>query len=564
MASTLDLVKERENDFQPLYTRMDNDARFLKPNWYVLKDTAGKKIKKAISINPNDPKVFAHAVVNTMLMSAIQTRVEGLSDKENAIIEEFLEKVFAQADERLRRKTLFSHICNHIAIRGHIGTRFLTLSRGGKEYIPGLWLLDMRYVSYDEVDGDLQWIAPHMNVGKAQVESEYGVEIKGKFAEVVDYWDWEKNEVWVDSKLVVSQANPYGYPPFVIQSAPTGFMLLDEDALEYEGESIFSLDREMYDELARILSIEATLAMKTVLPAYQKETEYPDPNNPPPYPDETGTVTEVQTGQRYNLLQVSDINQASRMAHADIMAAVQRGSLSELDYGNLTFPLSAVAISDMTEIRNKILIPRLQAIALFYQQLSRLIINQFINGKFREIPVGKIGNQLKYSASDLKNPDDYSINYRYLTKTKRQEIANLSMAVAAKGTIPRDSIIRDILQYDRPDEVIAQLDAEEAAMLDPAVKLYRIASSLLSRAEKNLDKDEADRQRIEARLMGERAVEIIKQRKVASIMSPTQDIANPATSKANTNALIPLMSEGGGRTGGDQSNNKERYVGSQV
>ena len=563
MATTLDLVTERENDFKNLHQRMDNDANLLKPDWYTLKDTAGKKIPKTISINPNDPKVFYNAVVNSMLKSIMQTQVEGMSDKDNGTIEDFLERVYAQADERLRRKTLFSHCCKHISHRGRIGVRWLTLSNG-KMYIPDCLPLDMRYVVYDETADGIDWIAPKMKVGKRQIKAEYGKDINGSTADVVDYWDWEKNEVWIDGVLAVSQANPYGYPPFVIQCADTGYEFQDDDYLEYEGESIFSLDRELYSELARILSIEATIAMKTVLPAYQKETNEPDANKPAPYPDQPGTVTEVPVNERYNLLQVSDINQASRMAHADIMSAIQKGSFSEIDYGNLTFPLSAVAISDMTEIGNRVLIPRLQAISLFYQQLSRLIINQFINNKFREIPVGRIGRQLKYSASDLKNPDDYVINYRFMTKTKRQEIANVTIAGAAKGIIPRDSIIRDILQYDRPDEVIAQLDAEEAEALDPALKLYRKASALLTRAEKNPDKEEADRQRIEARLLGERAVEIIKQRKIASIMSPTQDIANPASAKPNTNALMPLISEGKSRTGGDQRNNKEMYIGSQV
>jgi hypothetical protein len=69
-------------------------------------------------------------------------------------------------------------------------------------------------------------------------------------------------------------------------------------------------------------------------------------------------------------------------------------------------------------------------------------------------------------------------------------------------------------------------------------------------------------------MLGNRAVEIIKQRKIASIQSPQQDINNPQPTKANgqvAQALVPMMSQGAAtRTGGDQTNNKERYSGNPI
>jgi hypothetical protein len=258
-------------------------------------------------------------------------------------------------------------------------------------------------------------------------------------------------------------------------------------------------------------------------------------------------VTEVDEGEGYRLLEQKDVNTAGRMALANLSGAQQRGGLSNIDFGNLTFQLSAVAIADLTEIRNKVLTPRLKAIARFYQQLARANIGQYVAGGYSS-SVGKTGSRQAISAAQLADPTTYTIEYKFMSKSKRQEIANLSMAIAARGTISRETIMRDLLESQNPDEEIARLDAEEAEALDPAIKLYRKASSLLLKADKTADKAEESRLRVEAQLMGTRAADIIKQRKAPPAGSQGQTGALPEAPRGNANALMPLLS--GGNSGG--------------
>jgi hypothetical protein len=567
--NSLALIESKERELADLYARMDKDR--LLAYWgttqgekYKLKDDKENEIPRSISVTLNDAPVYAHSVNNATQAAIMQVRVEGLSDEQNGIIERFLEGNIEQADER-RRKSLHNFISNQANLRGVVGCRWISYIEDGK-YVPDCLPLDMRYCSYEEGNDGIWWYGYRTKRSKMAIKREYDIDIRSDTAEVIEYWDDVKNEVFIEKTLLkpkYPKPNPQGFPPVAIQKVDRGFMLQDEGYLAHEGESIFMLDRYLYDELNRIASIEATINLKLSHPGYQKETANPT-TEPAPYPDKAGTVTEVPVNEKYSLLQVADINNSSRMIHSDIMRAIQNGSLSDIDYGNLSFPLSAVAISDMTDIKNKILIPTFQCLSLFYRQLYRLIIEQFRNGGYSGMPVGRIGNQYKYNVSDLGDPTEYTINLLFMSKTKRQEFANLSQAIAAKGTVPRGHIIREIMQAENPDEWETELDIERARELDPAYDLYCTASSMIRKADKEQDKFLEEQYRKGARILGERAVQIIRQRKVASIMNPQQDIQATAPQRGNAQPLISMFSQGASRTGGNQENNQERYRGSQV
>jgi len=564
-STSLNRIETREKELKDLYDRQDQDRRLAyygtlnSSDKYVLTDVNGEKVPRSISITMNDAQVYAQTVCSATKAALMQIRVEGLAQDKNSVIEKFLERNIEQSDER-RRKSLHNFVSNQANIRGIVAARWISyVDKAKKKYIPDCLMMDSRYLSYEEGADGIWWYGYRTNRSKLAIKTEYGVDIRTEKCECAEYWDGGKNEVWLDKKLSPKGTvlNPLGFPPVAIQGVDRGYGLLDEQHLAHEFESIFMVDRYLYDELNRIASEEATINLKLVNPAYQKETSDMS-GKAAPYPDTVGTVTEVPINEKYQLLQVADINQASKMIHGDIMRAIQNGSLSDLDYGNLAFPLSAVAITDMTDIRNKIMIPTFNCLALFYRQLYRLIIAEYIAGGISGFPVGRMGNSAVYTPKDLGDPDKYTINLKFMPTSKRQDIANLSMSIAAKGEIPRKVRIREIMQVQNPEEWEQALDSEEAETLDPAIKLYRIASSLLASAEVNLDEKEGDRQRTEAKMMGERAVQIIKQRKIASQLNPTQDINNPPAQKGNAQPLMAMFQEPASRTGGDQTNQKER------
>ena len=542
MADTLKTVSDAEGSFETLCERMDADASLAYLDKYTLQTTNKKDIPNVVSVTMNDPAIFLNAIVSLIMAAVWQTEVEGdLPSRQKKQIEDFVNACWAQANEEYRKKTnragLLAFFANHICARGWIGAKWLF---EGPERIPLCQPVDMRFCPYGMGINGLEWIAPTTWRSKAAIKAEYGKDVSKDDTPVIDFWDGKVNEVWIEKEMVDSQSNPFGIPPFVMQAAPAGFMLLDKGYMVHEGEGIFFLDRDLYPEYNRIISIDQTLAMKAIMPPYQKPTDLIG-GEKPSYPDGVATVTEVLKGEEYQLIQRPDVNMASRSAHANVSGAVQRGGVNNIDLGNVGFETSAVWITEQSEIRGKLVKPRLEPIASFYALMARMMINQAIalgiSGK-----IGSLGRKKVYSSAGLGDTEEYTITYKLMSKDKKQEIANLAMAGAAKGTLSRDTIIRDILVSDDPEGEIAKIEAEEAEELDPAIKYFRRALSAIDVAD-SLDGVDADAKRMESMMLTEAGVALLAQR------GQGEEMQKQEAQKPKVQGLLPLLG-GGGRSGG--------------
>jgi len=526
---TLELIKNAEGKLSTLWSRMDKDAEIARLNEYTLTDSNGRSIRNVVSVTMNEPAVFLNAMVSMIQESIWQTKVTGgITPKQTVKVEKFINESLRLADRRLLNMgepRLFPFLSNHICLRGWVGARLITQIDKGK-YIPAIMPMDMRYFVYERGAEGLLWGAYKTQRSATLIEEEYGITPEDDIVEVTDFWDSEKEEVYIGEELVKSDKHKLGCVPFVIQASPSGFMLRDQGYMEYEGESIFALNRNMYEEYNRLISIDQTLAMKAVMPPYQKVLKDENSNDLSlEYPDAIGSVSVVKEGEEYQLIQRPDINNASRIAHQNISGGLQRGGVNDIDLGNTTFPTSAVWISEQTDIRNKLLAPRLTALGMFYEQLSRLLITEFVaGGKKREVDIGRFGKKLKYTPSDLGDQDDYDIECKLMSHTKKQEISNITVATQARGIVSRDTIIRDILSFEDPEGEIAKLESEAAEEIEPALKFFRQACSLCDEADNAQDKEVADQKRLESMLLTERAILLIKmgrQQAQAQTQGPT-------------------------------------------
>ena len=238
---------------------------------------------------------------------------------------------------------------------------------------------------------------------------------------------------------------------------------------------------------------------------------------------------------------LNDIKSATTLFYSIVEGRLQRGSLSAIDYGTLTFPLSAIAITRLTSSRDDIFLPRIQAIALFYQALSRMIIKQCV-ALGENLELGREGSRSEYTKADLEG--DYTIKYRFYTDTAEQRIANLSIAGAAKDILPFEMILRDIMKVQDPDGTRIKFEAEQAERVDEVLFLYRRARSLLE--EKNGEKPTPQAQ-IEARILKERIVTILKQRQKMGQLSPIEKKGGDKVQPGK--GVVPLLGGGGGGQG---------------
>ena len=535
------IIEDKKQEMSSIFSRMDKDENlyFLVPyKMMQLPPNDGKEMPDTANITLNDPLLFANKAIAIMGGATMQTVVEGrdMSDKQTTKIEEFLDDFFYMLDEWLVKRSILgldSFINEQICIRGRIVARTCIRVDKAGNLIPDVLPLDAKSFVYDIDDKGLIWGAPTFSRSKAQIEREYGKRISSEFGEVVDFWDAEKNVVFVDREIIKEQANPYGYPPFVLAICPIGSMFNTVNAKEHEGESILWANRNLWQEKNRTATILQTLNIATLFGGLQYESSKGEAaSKPEESPYGVRKVHPVEKGGGYKPMPISDIRSATRLFYSILEASLQKGSLSVIDYGTLTFPLSAIAITRLTGQRDDIFLPRIQAKATFYQILSRMVINQCIALK-KSFELGQLGSRNTYRANDLKG--DYTIKYRFFTLSKEQDIADLSIANAAQGFLSGDTIRREVLKLKNPDGEKTKFLSEQAEKADEVLFLYRRASELIE-----------DEKPLEAYILGKRIVTLLRQRQMQDKLTEAKEKPDQATRKG----LLPLLGAGGGGQGG--------------
>jgi len=536
--------------------RMDKTTELLQwdDNPYKLVKPDGKtQLKDAISVTPNLPKVFAHGIISDLLSGKWQTVVEGkVSGRQSHLIESFVEDSLAQADDFILDEhgipSLFSWLCNHVCLRWAIGARWISQVVDNEFQIDCL-PVDMRWTPF--VSG--RWVAPTTFRDKDDLEEElenyekrgkdgggeyHKPSLTGKDIEVRDYWDREKNELWVAKKLVYSQEHHFGYPPFTIVIPSTGFMLRDKGYLKYEGEDILFLSAGLYKELARSVSLEQTSGYAGLYPAfeYEEETSDASPSVPPPGLDET---LKRKKGELHRPVPRGDINRAGQTARVDIQNMISSGTpLVPKEYNT---PPSAVLLAGETELISRLQNARKDALGIFKSQLARMMVEQFTKIGQGEFSIGKKGRKVSYAPTKLGDPDNYTISYHLSVKSKRQELANLAEFAAAYDRLPLKWNLTNILMADDPDGIIDDLDLQKAKSINPAISLLEMAIKYARRAQDMEDEVEGDLMKEQSRILTHEYVMEMRKR--------TQPPTTPTPKAEQPKGDSQLLSQLGGAEG---------------
>ncbi|MGA2669966.1 MAG: hypothetical protein ABSF21_00895 [Dehalococcoidia bacterium] len=538
----------RKEEMASIFARMDTDEGlyFLTP--YKMKKLPpqdSKNMEGIANVTLPDSQAFVNKAKALLGGLDMQKVIEGRdkTDKETTKIEEFLDDIYYMIDERLVKQGklgLDGFTNEQDCVRGRIPARSCMKIDEEGNFIPDVLPLDARCFVSDNDGEDMTWGAPWFMRSKAKIQKEYGdnIKVEGAFGEVVDFWNPEKNVVFVDKNIVKEQENPYKYPPFIEAIAPFGSMLSTENATAHQGESILWPNRTLYDEKNRIVTILTTMTIEALRGGMQLENEKGmNATKPGESPYGAEKVNPVEKGGGYRPMPINDIKSATRLLYSIIEADLQKTGFTALDYGSLTFPLAAITVTKLTIARNDIMLPYVQNKAVFNQALSRMIIDQCIMLN-KTLNLGQPGSQNTYSPSDLKGA--YTITYRFLNISKEQGIADLSIANAAQGYYSSDTIRREILKVKDPDGEKIKYESEQAEKVDEVLFLYRRASSLLEGKKVTL------KNQVEAYILAQRIVTILGQRQMTGTLSGIEKKVKPGETQQGKE-LIPLLSGGGGQ-----------------
>ena len=548
------LFKDKRDEMKSVFDRMDTDEAlyFLKP-FKMMHLDGREEMEDVANITLNDALIYVQKAISILGGASMQTIIEGkgLSDTKTTKIEQFLNDILYMADENLRKRRmpeLDAFINEQLGVRGRSTARVCMRLKPEGDLLADVLPVDSRYYVDDIDDNGIVWAAPWFRQSKARIEREYNKpgdrEVRvGKSAEVVDTWTPEMNVVFVDKNIIREQVNPYGYVPFVSVICPSGSSLGTEDAVEHQGESLLWANRDLWDKKNEAVTILRTLNIDSLFRALQYESSHGE-NVPKPKksPYKQKTIHGVEKGGGYKFMPIADIQNATRLYYSVLEASLQRGSLSAIDYGTLTFPLSNIAITQLTGSRNDIFLPRIQAKAQFYQSLDRMIIKQCIDLD-QKLEFGQQGSKNSYTKADLEG--DYSIKYTFRSISKEQQMADLQFAVAARGVLPDDYIIREIIKAENPTGLLTQLRAERAERIDKVLFLFNIGKSLLE--EKNGQKPSLADQ-IGARILRDQIRTILKQRRAMGQLSPIEGQGKEEVGETQKKEAIEQLFKGrGGR-----------------
>ena len=501
MPNYLDLVKEKESEFWNLTRRMDTDKGLQYLDKYVMRDKDNVAVPNMINITLPDTAIFFAEIVSRLGDATEQIKVTSESKSlDTASIEKFQKASYSAANDRRRLQGLPSlnvHTDEQVCARGRVGRRILFRMEGGV-LIPDITPWDMRFVTYDFDETGLKWAAYKTERTKAMILAEYDIITKGKTAIVLDVWDKDHNEVWIDNKLVLEQFHlpnekrSFGFTPVAIQVVPLGSMLADEDSLEHSGESLFFLIRDLVPEINRLMTIAQTINMRLVHGAYVYKNIVGVGGEAPEYDDATaiGGMTSIGTAEDIDPLLIQDIQRAFTELSRELNTRLQRGSISNLDLGILgSTPPSGVSLLAAKAERDTVYRPRINTKSLLNETTAEMFTKQVIQIG-GSVELGPDGHKQTFQTSKLTG--EYQTEYKYFVKSPELDAGAVTLAAAYGDLIPERAKRREILQREDPDEDELWLSWERLGRIFPTVQMNRDIRNTIKLAEDGVEGAELD------------------------------------------------------------------------
>jgi hypothetical protein len=220
----------------------------------------------------------------------------------------------------------------------------------------------------------------------------------------------------------------------------------------------------------------------------------------------------MKKGEKFEPLMIQDLKRTVIYILNLIETRLQRGTLPSSDYGNVSAPMSAVAIKQLGEARNKVLGPLMQTIGRARERLNRMIIDQWNMSEFSHSSIPDPGEGIMKS--------NFNIRVELVYLSPLENIANYSIASEARNYMKMEDVLAKILHDKTPQDTLRGKRAEEIEELVPELKVLRGYKDLLE-----------DKKDDEAMLVGVRLAQMLSNQQ-----APDGGIAGKASQTAFNDA----------------------------
>jgi hypothetical protein len=465
---------------------MDNDMSIYYLDKYKLTDSNNNVMKNVKSITRNDPRTFADRYLSIMGSGKRNIDLVGADMTQEKYLEGFYPKLLDLNDDinsDIMIEPIDECLNFFLGLRGWGALLVLMCHENGK-YMPNILALDPRWMKWCVDSKRLLWASYRVRLNgvgiTGLIEGDPVIELDPEREYLVELvWDDKNLEVQLcpsgsTQKYQLIGSRPHGLPrcPIVIAPVPTAPFLISgsEDtskSFSRQGESIYAPNRDLYGEVNELTSIWATMTKQQVFSplAYIGERKGLTQR-----PYGLGIVVELKPGEQLIEIPTKELSASAQALYAQFLALTQRGSLPNVDYGELSFELSALAIAKLTESRDQVFAPRIKAKQKLYRKACYMIREQIATGQCYESKVDE-ENLIKVETDQFK--EKFTIHMNFYTVSPEENIANYTVAnSAAQIGRPKLVIFRDILKSPNPKEELMQAELENAQKEIPELRLY--------------------------------------------------------------------------------------------
>ena len=328
-------------------------------------------------------------------------------------------------------------------------------------------------------------------------EDNYGQE---KVYDVYDYLDEEDNLVFIDNIPDLKSRTPHGMGQVPAAIGMVGDLPVmqasGENYEEFYGESIYSSDREMFDQNNFILSYEAEACRRALNPgAFYRSRDGSKTIEGRPFTSDA--LTPLADGEVLEQFPQQEMIQTGALLHNEIKGMMQRGGYDYTSFGQLGQTLSGFAITQLRQGQELLTGPALESSRQGIEDIANIIADGYATGNFDTMTLsGRLQDVQRTYFSEEITPDIVSeggkIEIR-LTSSMPQDDASKAALVGLlrQGEVPvvDDRFLREhILEYQDPDQIERAIMEQAGKRGSPIALAYSAALAMEEQGDEEMAK----------------------------------------------------------------------------
>lgn len=514
----LEAVKAKETELSALRTQMQDDFSDLYTlAAYEAEDGTGKKRKGYQSYTSSAPRNFFDKVLDGLNRAELSIQIklpENASEKARraaSLGELYLFGALAAVDRRQAKRgepPLRESLGFLGCARGWLAMRALVYTPKGKEAetVFDVQPWDLLHITWEVGDQGLLWAANKRQVTKSQVKAEYGIDTEKSTAEIIDFWDEEKNSVIIGGEFakLPTPHNIKHVPVYIgsvgsmptLQSSQVVGASTTESLIEYRGNSVWTAARGLYKPFNRAVSKLMDVQERSVAGSLiHKSKDGTKKIEGDPYL--TFRVIPLEEGEEITALELPKAPPETAAILGIIEKDIQQSTLPyPLAYGGTAQAMSGRALSVLADATRSVYSPRTALMAQAYTWLAEELLTQFANKGIKPVTLKgykEDGNFFVVKAKPSEIDTDWFVSVKVEPRLPRDKEAEIMMALAAtqrrgpdqQALMSMDTAREELIHMRDPNAESDKVLSEMGESLPPIIAA-NIAAALKRRGEDEL------------------------------------------------------------------------------